>query len=89
MRYISEEDLRKYIIKDDVDEGCGYIDERDIPNMEWIEDDVFISVSVIEDIKAEIEVEKGNRVYKDQFDLHFNKGLNKALEIIDKHISAE
>ena len=35
MRYISEENLRKHIISEGCDEGCGYIDERDLPNMEW------------------------------------------------------
>ena len=48
-----------------------------------------VPMSVIKDIRAEIEVEKENRVYKDQFDLHFNKGLDKALEIINKHISGK
>ncbi len=54
MKWISEEDLRKHIINDNCDEGCGYIDERDIIDMEWVEDDKFIPLSVIKGIKAEI-----------------------------------
>lgn len=37
MRWITEENLRKWIITDG-DKGCGYIDERDIDSMEWVED---------------------------------------------------
>lgn len=39
MRYISEENLRKWIQTDGCDEGCGYIDERDLENMEWESED--------------------------------------------------
>ena len=37
MRYISEENLRQHIIIEGCDEGCGYIDERDLEGMEWEE----------------------------------------------------
>ena len=53
MRYISEENLKKWILHENCDEGCGYIDERDIESMEWEEiDDVF------KDIKQEIAYKK-------------------------------
>ena len=38
MKYISEEELRKWIITDGCVEGHGYIDEDDINSMDWIED---------------------------------------------------
>lgn len=34
-RYISETNLRKWIITDGCVEGHGYIDESDINSMEW------------------------------------------------------
>ena len=37
MRYVSEEELRKWILKEGCDEGCGYIDERDLEQMQWVE----------------------------------------------------
>lgn len=37
MRYISEADLRAYLINDGCDDGCGYLDERDISSLPWIE----------------------------------------------------
>ena len=37
MKYISEEDLRAHLINDGCDDGCGYLDERDIPSLPWIE----------------------------------------------------
>lgn len=55
MKWISEEDLKKHIIRDNCDEGCGYIDERDIIDMEWVEDDKFIPLSVLDKIRAEIK----------------------------------
>ena len=42
MKYISEENLRKWILTENCDDGCGYIDERDLVNMEW-EEEPFIN----------------------------------------------
>ena len=52
MKYISEDDLRKHIIKDNCDDGCGYIDERDMDSMEWVDDEKFIPISVITEFKS-------------------------------------
>lgn len=67
MKYISEENLRKWILTENCNDGCGYIDERDLVNMEW-EEEPFINkpcistelchedkVKVLEQIRAEIE----------------------------------
>ena len=79
MRYISEENLKKWILHENCDEGCGYIDERDIIDMEWVEDDKFISLSVIDSvldkIRAEI-IELRSRQ---------NVGVLECLDIIDKY----
>ena len=37
MKYISEADLRANLINDGCDDGCGYLDERDISSLPWIE----------------------------------------------------
>ena len=37
MKYVSEADLRAYLINDGCDDECGYLDERDIPSLPWIE----------------------------------------------------
>lgn len=67
MKWISEEDLKKHIIRDNCDTGCGYIDERDIIDMEWVEDDKFIPLfvigSVLDKIRAEI-IENSIEDYK-------------------------
>ena len=89
MEYISIEDLKKWIIRDNCDEGCGYIDERDIVSMEWVEDNLFIPIRVIEDIKTEIESCRG-KFFQNEDDTvsPFMDGtLNHVLTIIDKHIT--
>ena len=52
MKYIALEELQKYIIHDGCDEGCGYIDERDI---------AAISTVDLDKIRAEIEFEVDHR----------------------------
>ena len=37
MKYVSEEDLRAHLINDGCDDGCGYLDERDIHSLPWRE----------------------------------------------------
>ena len=67
MKYISEENLRKWILTENCNDGCGYIDERDLVGMEW-EEETFINkpcistgvchedkVKALDKIRAEIE----------------------------------
>lgn len=35
-RLIDEKELKKHIIRDNCDEGCGFIDERDIVNIKAV-----------------------------------------------------
>ena len=37
MKYVSEEDLRAHLITDNCEDGCGYLDERDMLSLPWIE----------------------------------------------------
>ena len=76
----------------DVRDFCVPSDENDYDELVAFADTMAsipqfdaVPMSVIEDIKADVKSEKENRIYKDQFDLHFNNGLDKALEIIEKH----
>lgn len=81
MKWISEEDLKKHIIRDNCDEGCGYIDERDIIDMEWVEDDKFIPLSVMSYVldKIRAEINTSNRGTCDYFI------VDRIEEIIDKY----
>ena len=87
MRYVSEEELRKWILKEGCDEGCGYIDERDLEQMQW-EKEPFINLpcistgvcrehkdKVLDQIRAEIEKQYGNCAiceYFEDFDYEEN-----------------
>ena len=46
MKYIALKDLEKHIIHDGCDEGCGYIDERDLAAIPTVD---------LDKIRAEIE----------------------------------
>ena len=35
IKYIEKSELEKHIIREGCDEGCGYIDERDLKNMRY------------------------------------------------------
>ncbi len=91
MKYISEKNLRKWILTENCDNGCGYIDERDLVDMEW-EEEPFINkpcistgvchedkVNVLNKIRAEI-------IELPTISLNAND-VYKAdvLKIIDKH----
>lgn len=91
MKWISEEDLKKHIIRDNCDEGCGYIDERDIIDMEWVEDDKLIPLSVIGSVLDKIRAEFIS-LYPKNYAGELELGgiscvfsLNKVLNIIDKY----
>ena len=73
MKYIALEELQKYIIHDGCDEGCGYIDERDIAAIPTVE---------LDKIRAEID-EQYDRVHP--YDISCAEGLEMALGIIDKY----
>ena len=75
MKYIALEELQKYIIHDGCDEGCGYIDERDIAAIPTVE---------LDKIRAEID-EQYDRVHP--YDISCAEGLEMALGIIDKYMA--
>ena len=93
MKYINEKNLRKWILTENCNDGCGYIDERDLVNMEW-EEEPFINkpcistgvchedkVKVLDKIRAEIlelPTETWNMVRR-----------TRVLEIIDKYRKGE
>jgi len=98
MKYISEENLRKWILTENCNDGCGYIDERDLVNMEW-EEEPFINkpcistgvchedkVKVLDKIRAEIE----RLHYHPKLDFIKNdEVVDLALDIIDKYTKGE
>ena len=55
-RFFDEEELRKYIMHDGCEKGCGYIDERDLKHIQTVEaipkDDV---IAILDKISAEIK----------------------------------
>ena len=92
MKYISEENLRKWILTENCNDGCGYIDERDLVDMEW-EEEPFINkpcistgvchedkVKVLEQIRSEIERE--GAMFPDG---EFFVSIDRINEIIDKY----
>ena len=98
MKYISEENLRKWILTENCNDGCGYIDERDLVNMEW-EEEPFINkpcistgvchedkVKVLDKIRAEIE----RLHYHPKLDFITNDEIvEMALDIIGKYMKGE
>ena len=98
MKYISEENLRKWILTENCNDGCGYIDERDLVDMEW-EEEPFINkpcistgvchedkVKVLEQIRdeiAELEIYYDNDYFSGNRDAMFM--CNDVLQIIDKY----
>lgn len=98
MKYISEENLRKWILTENCNDGCGYIDERDLVNMEW-EEEPFINkpcistgvchedkVKVLDNIRDEIE----RLHYHPKLDFIKNdEVIEMALDIIGKYMKGE
>ena len=98
MKYISEENLRKWILTENCNDGCGYIGERDLVDMEW-EEEPFINkscistevcredkVKVLEQIRDEIE--DLDRYYDNDYFSVNNCPMykcNEVLLIIDKY----
>ena len=72
MKYIALEELEKHIIHDGCDEGCGYIDERDLAAIPTVN---------LDKIRAEIAE------YKDDKIIHAeqNEMIDIVLDIIDKY----
>jgi len=98
MKYINEKNLRKWILTENCNDGCGYIDERDLVNMEW-EEEPFINkpcistgvchedkVKVLDKIRAEIE----RLHYHPKLDFIKNdEVVDLALDIIGKYRKGE
>ena len=76
MKYIALEELQKHIIRDGCDEGCGYIDERDIAAIPTVD---------LDKIRTEIA-----DIYCSQYceNPYTAAAIRKmALEIIDKYMA--
>ena len=98
MKYISEENLRKWILTENCNDGCGYIDERDLVDMEW-EEEPFINkpcistgvchedkVKVLDKIRAEIEdIAFDWQEIDGEHESFMVVDLNDVLQIIDKY----
>lgn len=80
MKYIALEELQKYIIHDRCDEGCGYIDERDIAAIPTVD---------LDKIRAQIDKHKSTidkAISEDELKIEgMKEAYTDCLEIIDKY----
>ena len=81
-KYISLEELNKHIIRDGCDDGCGYIDERDIASIPTVDSNrIKYSIAGI----PMLYVGDGNKTYRKTAE----QVRVDALEIIDKYMGNE
>lgn len=92
-RLIDEEELKKYIMHDGCDKGCGYIDERDlkyvslveaIPKAEYEARLKADMVDILTELQLEIEELNTPPAYQDED--YFLIGTNKCSELIQQKI---
>ena len=93
-RLIDEEELEKYIIHDDCEKGCGYIDERDlkyIPTVQAISKADYEArlkadmADMLMDLQHEIKTRPCNS--PDRLGT-YSDGLDKGINIIQEKINS-
>lgn len=100
-RLIDEEELKEYIIYDGCDEGCGYIDERDlkyVSTVEAIPKDQYEArlkadlAAMLTELQLEIEEEKQDTKHLHYNDLEnaesYNNGIDNCIDTIQQKINS-